>query len=81
MFHRLGPPSPSSSSTAILPGRWFSSSHRTSLSRFDSTSSIASAARSSAVAPALRKDSRPRSAPGHECLLQPMVRASSPTRW
>src|SRR5579859_4545777 len=61
VFHRLGSPSPSSTSTGILPGYWTSSDHRPSPSRFDATSSIASATRSSGVAPALRKYSSPRS--------------------
>ena len=47
VFHRLGRPSPSSISTGIAPGYCVSSGHRPSASRFDATSSIASATRSS----------------------------------
>ena len=58
VIHRLGRPTPSSISTGILPGYWVSSSHRPSPPRFDSTRSIASAARSSGATPALGAGTR-----------------------
>src|SRR5215831_18537414 len=61
VFQRLGRPSPSSVSTGITPGYRVSSGHRPSPSRFDATSSIASATRSSGLTTALRRYSSPRS--------------------
>jgi hypothetical protein len=61
MFHRLGSPSCSSNSTGIVPACRFSSGRLPSLSRFNSTSSIASDMRSSVVTPALCSYLSPRS--------------------
>src|SRR5215213_2731381 len=61
VFQRLGRPSPSSVSTGISPEYRISSGHRSSLSRLDSTKSIASATRSSGATPARRRYSSPRS--------------------
>jgi hypothetical protein len=55
VFQRLARPTPSPSSTGIVPGCWYSSSQWPSPSRFASTNPIASATRSSGLAPALRR--------------------------
>ena len=60
-LHRLGWPTPSSISTGITPGYRVSSGQRPASSRFEATSSIASATRSSGVTLALRRYSSPRS--------------------